>query len=398
MPNLSVSRFLFSPIQPKVWLMQSYFTFFMGWGILIPFWAVWLEGLHFDSRQIGNMVAISLIARSLGSLIFPLLLKEAKQLIPSLKLLGFLCLLTTSGFWILSDFFTPTWFLILCLMVILNFFVSPPIPLTDSLASEWQKQSSFQYGRVRLWGSIGFVVGSSLVGYLIDVFDYQVIIYTMICAQMLFLFSTFRIPTIQPQSSQQGVNKPVDIKKLFFSPMMILIMLAIMLLQGSHAAYYTFAAPYWKSLGYSGTTTGFLVAFAVVAEIFFFAFGNKIVARMQIRHILQISAVATILRWVLMANVTSWPMILFTQSFHAITYVMGHMAIVRFIASYKEQEVIYLQAVYATMASGVGIAMFTSISGILIDRYHADAFYFMSGVALVGLLLIPRRITANHES
>ncbi len=54
--------------------------------------------------------------------------------------------------------------------------LSPLVPLTDALANTWQKQITMDYGRVRLWGSIAFVIGSALTGKLVSLFDYRAIL------------------------------------------------------------------------------------------------------------------------------------------------------------------------------------------------------------------------------
>lgn len=64
-------------LAPKQWLSISYFAFFMSWGILIPFWGKFLAGIGFNNQQIGNMIAVSLIARSIGTFVVPLSIKHA---------------------------------------------------------------------------------------------------------------------------------------------------------------------------------------------------------------------------------------------------------------------------------------------------------------------------------
>lgn len=386
-------------LAPHQWLSFSYFAFFMSWGILIPYWAKWLQGLGYSNQEIGNMIAISLIARSLGTLVVPLLLKKASHLIPSLQILGIF------GAAALATFLIPmNWLLLLLLMVVYNFIISPCIPLTDSLSAAWQKKVPFEYGKVRLWGSIGFIVASTGVGILLDLYDYKVIIICLLITQCLFVITSFLKYTVKPDeltpsahSAAQSeptelANGKFNFKALFLTPSIILVLLSIMLVQGSHAAYYSFAATYWSDAGYSDTIVGILIAFSVGVEILFFAFGHKIISRWTIRWLLVCSATFTVLRWVLMANFTALPIILLMQSFHAFTYVMGHMAVMRFISQYKAQEIIYLQAAYATMASGVGLAIFTALSGVLLSSIGTHTFYVMAVIALIGLLLIPKNL------
>ncbi len=83
--------------------------------------------------------------------------------------------------------------------------------MTDALANTWQKQFPLDYGKVRLWGSVAFVIGSALTGKLVTMFDYRVILALLTLGVASMLLGFLIRPTIQPQgaSRQQGEHRLV---------------------------------------------------------------------------------------------------------------------------------------------------------------------------------------------
>lgn len=152
------------------WLALGYFTYFFSYGIFLPFWSVWLEGLGLTPETIGLLLGAGLIARFLGSLLIAPRVSDPSRLISALRILALLTLVFALAFWAGTN---VAWLMVV--MVGFNLFFSPLVPLTDALANTWQKQITMDYGRVRLWGSVAFVIGSALTGKLVSLFDYRVI-------------------------------------------------------------------------------------------------------------------------------------------------------------------------------------------------------------------------------
>lgn len=126
-----------------------------------------------------------LVARFLGSLLIAPRVSDPSRLISALRVLALLTLLFAVAFWAGAH---VAWLMLV--MIGFNLFFSPLVPLTDALANTWQKQFPLDYGKVRLWGSVAFVIGSALTGKLVTMFDYQVILalLTLGVASMLLGF------------------------------------------------------------------------------------------------------------------------------------------------------------------------------------------------------------------
>lgn len=158
-------------LQSTRWLALGYFTYFFSYGIFLPFWSVWLKGIGLTPETIGLLLGAGLVARFLGSLLIAPRVSDPSRLISALRVLALLTLLFAVAFWAGAH---VAWLMLV--MIGFNLFFSPLVPLTDALANTWQKQFPLDYGKVRLWGSVAFVIGSALTGKLVTMFDYRVIL------------------------------------------------------------------------------------------------------------------------------------------------------------------------------------------------------------------------------
>lgn len=367
------------------WLALSYFTYFFSYGVFLPFWSVWLKGVGLPPETIGLLLGSGLIARFLGSLLLAPRVTDPSRLVFALRLLALATLIFAAGFWLGH---TALWLLLT--MIGFNLFFSPLVPLTDALAGTWQRQMTLDYGRVRLWGSLAFVIGSALTGKLVSEFSYQAILVLLTVGAASMLIGMMLRPSIMPQGEvrhQASAGWPAW-KALILSAWRFLA--CVSLLQGAHAAYYGFSAIYWQGAGYSASVVGYLWSLGVVAEIVIFALSNKLFRRWSARDLLLLSAVTGIIRWSLMASTTELPWLIVAQILHCGSFTVCHLAAMRYISARKGGEVIRLQAVYSAVAMGGGIAVMTIFSGFLYQHLQGGMFWVMALVAVPALFLRPK--------
>lgn len=112
------------------WLALGYFTYFFSYGIFLPFWSVWLEGLGLTPETIGLLLGAGLIARFLGSLLIAPRVSDPSRLISALRILALLTLVFALAFWAGTN---VAWLMVV--MIGFNLFFSPLVPLTDALAN-----------------------------------------------------------------------------------------------------------------------------------------------------------------------------------------------------------------------------------------------------------------------
>nr|WP_282557212.1 MULTISPECIES: 3-phenylpropionate MFS transporter [Providencia] len=373
------------------WLAIDYFTYFFAYSIFLPFWSVWLQGEGIDAEMIGVLLGVGLAARFLGAMFITPLVKEPSTLITALRILAALSLLFSVGF-----AFGSHWAWLLFVMIGFNLFFAPMVPLGDSLAGTWQKQFTFDYGKIRVWGSIAFIIGSSLMGYLAGVWGHKAIMMALIISCLAMLLAAMLKPAIMPSGAAkiEGTSK-ITFKQLVADKNVVRFLVCVTLLQGAHAAYYGFASLFWKEAGYSDLVIGNLWSLGVVAEVIVFMLSHRLFRRWSARNLLLLSAFCGIIRWGLMGAFTTLPILVVVQILHSGTFTVCHLAAMRFISARKENEIIPLQGVYSALATGGGLAIITIIVGYIYERApanHGVVFYLMALLAVPALFIRPKVI------
>ncbi|HGM5803925.1 TPA: 3-phenylpropionate MFS transporter [Serratia marcescens] len=379
-------------LQSTRWLALSYFTYFFSYGIFLPFWGVWLKGEGIAPETIGMLLGAGLVARFLGSLLIAPRVKDPSHLVSALRLLALLTLAFAVGFC-----FGNGWGWLMLVIAGFNLFFSPLVPLTDALAGTWQKQIRMDYGRVRLWGSLAFVIGSALTGQLVAVWGHNAILYSLIFSVLAMLLGMLLKPSVMPQGearTHSGAER--SLWALLKEGPVWRFLLCVTLLQGAHAGYYSFGSIYWQEAGYSASTIGYLWSLGVVAEVIIFASSNVLFRRWNARNLLLLSACCGVLRWSLMAYSTELGWLLLIQILHCGTFTVCHLAAMRFIAARQGQEVIRLQAVYSALAMGGGIAVMTVIAGFLFEHWQDGVFWVMAAVAVPALFIRPPAVSVSR--
>lgn len=379
-------------LQSTRWLALSYFTYFFSYGIFLPFWGVWLKGEGIAPETIGMLLGAGLVSRFLGSLLIAPRVKDPSHLVSALRLLALLTLAFAVGFC-----FGNGWGWLMLVIAGFNLFFSPLVPLTDALAGTWQKQIRMDYGRVRLWGSLAFVIGSALTGQLVAVWGHNAILYSLIFSVLAMLLGMLLKPSVMPQGearTHSGAER--SLWALLKEGPVWRFLLCVTLLQGAHAGYYSFGSIYWQEAGYSASTIGYLWSLGVVAEVIIFASSNVLFRRWNARNLLLLSACCGVLRWSLMAYSTELGWLLLIQILHCGTFTVCHLAAMRFIAARQGQEVIRLQAVYSALAMGGGIAVMTVIAGFLFEHWQGGVFWVMAAVAVPALFIRPPAVSVSR--
>ncbi|WP_338884927.1 3-phenylpropionate MFS transporter [Xenorhabdus sp. TH1] len=398
------------------WLGLGYFTYFFSYGIFLPFWSVWLKGEGIDASMIGILLGVGMVARFVGSLVISPTVKNPAKLINALRLLSLLALLFAIGF-----VFGSHWAWLFFIMVGFNLFFSPLVPLSDALAGTWQKQFTFDYGKVRVWGSIAFVISSSLAGILMSAnginfsisslnvdwnisFDrlnnwighelfgtHHIILAFLLFSVTAMLLGMMLKPSIMPVGKIKAANiNAVSFKELLSEKSVWRFLLCVTLLQAAHAGYYSFGSIYWEQAGYSSSTIGYLWSLGVVAEVVVFTFSKQLFRRWSARNLLLLSGICGVVRWGLMGTSTELPVLIIIQILHCGTFTVCHLAAMRFIGARKENEIIRLQATYSALAMGGGIAVMSMVAGFMYEQIGSGIFGVMALVVLPALFLRPK--------
>ncbi|MCE0493832.1 3-phenylpropionate MFS transporter [Vibrio salinus] len=376
---------------PFRWASQFFFGFFFVYGVYLPFWALWLKYEGMDPGQIGILVGVAFATRCAVNLILTPRIHRAEKLVPVLRWLSLISIASLVLFSFSNNFY---WLLLVT--VLFNLCIGPTMPLSDSVANYYSKLNLLDYGRSRLWGSFAFIVGSTLVGWLAVHLGGQVILYTALAGACALLLMSVRNPDPYPVDSDTGRSrKGESLIRLLKNKSVVLFLVLVACIQGSHAAYYGFSSIYWKSVGYSEETIGYLWSLGVIAEIIVFAVSKTVFSGWTIRGLFMLSSCAVIVRWGVTALTYELFALVFVQLFHSLTFASAHIAAIRYIQNAPNHLMVPLQALYNAIPLGLVIAILTPMSGWGFEHWGGKVFLAMSAMGVIALFVPVRLLGKN---
>ncbi len=267
-------------------------------------------------------------------------------------------------------------------------------PLADSLALALAREGRIEYGPVRAVGSATFMVATAVAGWLLNrVGSWLVPWLLAVFYGASALFSVFLPEAATPPAAPRAL---VGLA-LFRNRAFCMAVGCTALIQGAHAAYYGFAALFWRSQGMSDTMIGLLIAEGIVAEILLFARGRRLVEKLGPAGLTACAAAASVLRWSITAFAPPLPVLMAVQLVHAATFAMQHLSAMLVLSRFVPAErAATAQALHASLGYGAPTGLMMLLSGWLYARYGGLVFLAMA--VLAGLALFMVRPLAGETS
>jgi PPP family 3-phenylpropionic acid transporter len=369
-------------------LSSNYFFYFALLGLISPYLAIFLDGQGFSSRQVGEILAIITATKIVAPSLWATLADKTAKPLLIIRLGALLALVSFS----LLYWFTQYWPITFCL-ALFTLFWTAILPQLEVHTLDTIKQSSKIYARVRLWGSLGFIVLAVVAGEAMSALGHQIFTTLGVITLIFLLISTLFLTARKPVgSAQKSASEHAPILNKLIDSRFICFFVAGLLLQVSFAPYYGFFALFLRDLQYSGLTVGLIISLGVVAEVIAFIYMGALFKYFSLNALLVFSLGITAVRWFLIpvvADSVVWLAII--QLGHAASFAIYHSASMKFISSHftKVQQSrgqgIYLGGVY-----GVGGAIGAYLTGILwLDGQGASNTFIVAGVsALLGTIIM----------
>ncbi|EHZ7358779.1 3-phenylpropionate MFS transporter [Vibrio vulnificus] len=383
---------MFKP-SPYGWISQYFLGFFFAYGVYLPFWSLWFKEQGVSSTDIGLLVGIGLATRCVANMVITPRIHKAEHIMPALRWLSFAALIFV-GF----HFFTGGSFWLMALATVLfNLCCGPVVPLSDALANYYARLKMLDYGRTRLWGSIAFIAGSTVVGYLIALYGTDMILYTALVGVFISLLLSMRSANVMPVTRSEHHSERPKLTQLLTDGPVVKFLLLAALIQGSHAAYYSFSAIYWQQAGHSEEIIGYLWSLGVVSEVAVFALSKRLFADWSLRALFVAASIGVMLRWGITASTTLLLGLVLVQLLHGVTFAMAHIAAIQYIQNSEEHKMVALQALYNALPLGAFIAAMTAFSGWGFEHWGANVFWVMAAMGLVALFIKVAPVTSQVQ-
>jgi MFS transporter, PPP family, 3-phenylpropionic acid transporter len=360
-------------------LALFYGTIFGLVGTQLPFFPVWLKAVGIDASWIGIITAVPSVTR-FTTLPFVTGLAEKHQSVRgALVVTAFLSAL---GFLVVGTQHLP-------LLVFLAFAFTaclwtPMIPLTDAYALKGVARYGLDYGPLRLWGSAAFVVGALACGLLVDVIAAEQLIWIIVAVAGLGAVVSLGLqPLDNPRVAPTVLH---GTGALLRDPGFLAIIMAAALIQGSHAAYYTFASITWQGSGLGGLTIAGLWVLGVLAEIVVFALSPRFT--LSPAALVMIGGLSAVARWLITAQEPAVAVLAVVQLAHGLTYGLTQVGTMGLLVRHVPGHVMARGQGYLAACAGIVTSSASILSGAIYARHGQGVYYVMAAMALCGAVVI----------
>ncbi|MBF0161745.1 MAG: MFS transporter [Magnetococcales bacterium] len=357
-------------------------------GAWIPYWPLYMSRHGHDAAAIGLLIALSLGAKLLGPPLWGHLADRGSRY---RVIAGSSC-----AAWLVSLLFFPGDNLLLLLLgaVLFSLLQNAQLSLVEATTLELIDRHNGQnphhppldYGRIRLWGSWGFILFSLGLGPLTD--RWGMTLLPWVLSGLLLAAALFSLQLPEGERHTPSHLSPA----LFSLPHVRWFYLAALLMQFSHGAYYGFLSLHLDNHAFSHGAIGLLWTLGVAAEVVLLRYSGPLLARLGVSRVLSLSLLLAVLRWTLYTLPPSWPLLLAGQLLHAFTFGSFHVAAVRRTFSMAPQASrATAQAWYTALSFGLGGGIGILLCGNLYDSIGAELlFAIMAAGATLGWLAMQR--------
>jgi PPP family 3-phenylpropionic acid transporter len=376
----------------RMWLF--YAGYFVFGGISTPFFPVWLQARGLSEIEIAQVIALPQLVRVFLTPFAGIYADRAPNrrfatitfAVPAALL--FVAAYPAHGFWALL--------VATAVPITLYGMAMPPV---EALALTGVRRFGLDYGRMRMGGSVSFIIANLGSGALLGIFMAEDIYFFLLFALFVGAAIAFILPVTPPAVRALDDASRPDVRssrEVLGNTAFLAVLLSVGVIQGTHAMLYSFGSIEWHSLGYSSFQIGAFWAFSLICEISVFAFAKPLVQRLGAHTLLLIGAGATVLRWTLFPLVPplGFAGFAFTMALHGLTFGASYLGAQQTIARMiPEKMTASAQGIFA-MITGVSMAVATSLAGPIYHLLGIHGFFVMApvaGVAFLALLFVRRR-------
>lgn len=364
----------------------------------MPFWSLYLEDQGFNYQEIGILSSIAIVTRFFAPLIWGWIADKSGKRMLLVRIATWM----EACIWFMIFIIPNSFQSVALLMLIFSFFQNAIQAQFEGVTLFWLGEKRAElYGKVRKWGSVGFIIGVFGLGAVFEVISIGMLPVLLLCISFLaFLWSfTIKEPTTAPTAQKQ--LEPLW--PIFKRPVVYSFFLIELILLFSHAPFYSFYSNYLSQAGFSTSQIGLLWSVGVIAEIIMFAYATFFLTRWSWRHLVTLCLLMTGLRWFIVGVFpASFMAQFFAQTIHALSFGLFHMIAMRVIfQNFSAGQQGRGQALYSTMW-GVGVASGSILAGHYWDQVGGTSIFIAAAVStLLGLLLIfglPNKVELQKQA
>ncbi|OZU88326.1 hypothetical protein CIL03_11790 [Virgibacillus indicus] len=283
---------------------------------------------------------------------------------------------------------------LLILNIIYFFFQSSVPPIADATAMSLLDDRN-DFGKVRLWGSVGYAAGVIAVGKVLDLFGLQLMFILHSCFLLIALTLALRLPIKKGGKKDFSMQKAVS---LFKNPAFLMFLLFSFLVHLTVHANNSFYAIYIQNMGATLTVVGLALLIKSILEVPFFALSKKLMNNFSFPILLSATAIIYAVRWIILGYSSGLEILVWSQILLSLSYSIQYFVSVAYVdVIAPERYRATGQTFYWAVTFGLGGWLGNLLAGFVLDYIEIDEMYRLAALislASVSLLWIkPKKRT-----
>jgi len=365
----------------SILLASFYFFYFSIVGVYVIFLPKVLTMALYSPSDIGLILGAAPLIRFLLPFAFTKYLRLNKK---SFNISIIIMFLSALAFY----FSIHNFFALFLSNVGLGIGMSLILPYIENLALEYLGKE--RYGKIRLFGSIGFIlVALILVKYLSSVDTALLFLLTLTGITSLFAFILVWQSHKLHQHKEEVKN---DVQLLRDWKLWV----SLMLMQMSFGAFYNFFTIYETAHGISLEMTINLWVFGVIVEIIMLYIQGRFL-RFNLLYVLNITILSAVIRWVLLfLYPQNLSILFFSQSLHALSFALFYSASITYLHQIYKSKVL-AQQFYSGITFGLGGFLGAIVFGYIYEYIPSYTFLVAAFIAFISLVLMISESLRKHH-
>ena len=369
--------------RPVYWRLSAFYLAYFGFvGAFTPYWSLYLKSLAFDAFHIAVLMSLFQLARMFSPSLWGWVADHLGQRVRIIQWLAALSLVAYVGV-----FFGTGFGWLFAVMLLLSFFWSASLPLIEVVTLGHLGDRFDRYGRIRMWGSVGFISAVIGLGYLLDAVAIGALLWVVLGLLVAVALFSRGLPEPLLVSHPEHVPGQDTLWSIIRRREVIALLIACFSMSAAHGVYYTFYSIYLVEHGYSTDQVGWLWALGVLCEILIFLAMPRLTRWFGLRRIMLVSLVLALVRFTLIGwAVDWWWLIVLAQTLHAATFGAYHASAVALTYRYfRGRHQSRGQGLYTSISYGVGGTVGGMMSGFAWDALGSGwTFSISAACALLG--------------
>ncbi|MBI1417636.1 MAG: hypothetical protein GC146_10480 [Limimaricola sp.] len=265
--------------------------------------------------------------------------------------------------------------------------LSTAIPVVDAAAMRMCARHGSDFGAMRAWGTIGYLVVIVGSGYLLAALGPGAYLPLFCGLALLRAGIAQALPRFRAPAGTEVVVPGATQLRQLMRPWFVLPLAGFAIVNGSHTILNAFQGLLWAQQGIPVPVIGLLIALGGASEALMFFLFRRLLVRWTPRVLLTVSGVITVLRWAAMGLAPGVPVLIGLQALHGVTYGLGFMASVHFINARTSEDISAQGQSFSVMLQlAMSVLALLGFGGV-VDRLGAQAYFVSAGFAMLAVVL-----------